>query len=262
MAATVRTHGSGSLQAYLIHGGPGAQGSLHGLAASLELPCAEILQRRASDEPLTVQRHVEDMAQIITEPATLIGHSWGAMLSLSFASLYPTRCKQLILLGCGTFSLASRAEYERIMAERTDPSRKEALKAAIENAQSMEERGRAFAAYGAFSTNLQAFDPIPDPYPEPESNFDLIGHRETWKDVLRLQSEGIEPARFANINCPVTLIHGDHDPHVGRALLADLQPFIPQIKYIELPDCGHEPWLESGARDEFLQLLRGLTTAD
>jgi hypothetical protein len=36
-----------------------------------------------------------------------------------------------------------------------------------------------------------------------------------------------------------------------------LLPFLPQLTYNELPRCGHRPWFERHARDEFFRVLRG-----
>ncbi|QYK52348.1 MAG: alpha/beta hydrolase [Fimbriimonadaceae bacterium] len=245
---------------FLIHGGPGAQGSLHGLSNSLpvKLRPREILQRYSGDLPLTVDQHITDMAAIIQEPANILGHSWGAMLSLSFASQYPSRCQHIILVGCGTYSTKSRAEYERRINERTNPIRKAELKAAVANANSDTERQAAFRAYAEYATSLQAYSPIVDPYPDALTKFDPDGHAETWRDAIRLQSEDIEPSRFASITCPVTLIQGRQDPHPGELIFQDLKPHLPQLEYIEISDCGHEPWLEKYARHNFLKCIEQL----
>jgi len=242
---------------FLIHGGPGAQGSLHGLSNSLPIALRprEILQRYSGDVPLTVNQHIADMVDIIQEPANILGHSWGAMLSLSFASQFPNLCRRIILVGCGTYSTASRAEYERRIALRTDPARKAELKAAVANAHTEKARNQAFRAYGEYATSLQAHLPIPDPFPDSGTEFDPNGHMETWLDAMRLQSERIEPASFTSIACPVTLIQGREDPHPGQMIYDDLKPYIPQLEYVELPECGHEPWLEKFARTEFVQLI-------
>lgn len=245
---------------YLIHGGPGAQGSLHGLAHSLpsQLLPSEILQSYAAEKPLSVQSHVDDMSAIIREPSNILGHSWGAMLTLSFACQHPEKCNQLILAGCGTYSPTSRAEYERRIAERTDITKKNWLKEAIHNAQNPDDRADAFKAYGDYATSIQAHDPIPDPYPDPNPKYDFEGHAQTWTDAMRLQKEGIEPARFSTIKCPVTLIQGKQDPHPGNLIYQDLKPHIPQLNIIELDQCGHEPWLERNARVSFLKLVEEL----
>lgn len=94
---------------FLLHGGPGANGGLEFLAEEFggEAP----LQRRSGGEPLTVARHVADLHALVSEPPLLVGHSWGAMLALSYAAEHPV--ERLLLVGCGTYDPASRAELVR-----------------------------------------------------------------------------------------------------------------------------------------------------
>ena len=101
----------------------------------------------------------------------------------------------------------------------------------------------------------QAADPLPEEEGEPLW-VDARGNVETWEDVLRLQAEGIEPAAFAAVACPVLMLHGDEDPHPGPATFDLLRRFIPQIRYRGFPRCGHRPWAERHAREPFLAALR------
>ena len=78
----------------------------------------EPLQRRSSGSPLTVARHVADLAAVLPSGAALVGWSWGAMLALSFAAAYPGRARSLALVGCGTYDTTSRVAYEHALASR------------------------------------------------------------------------------------------------------------------------------------------------
>lgn len=97
----VRRHASGTDQVVVLHGGPGAQGSMEGLAHELasDFSVFEPWQRRAGTVPLTVSRHVEDLAEVAPPRSAIVGHSWGAMLGLSFATRYPDRVSRLVLVG-------------------------------------------------------------------------------------------------------------------------------------------------------------------
>ena len=79
--------------------------------------------------------------------------------------------------------------------------------------------------------------------------------RKTWQDALRLQREGIEPQAFRAVRAPAIMLHGDSDPHPGRATYEVLRRWMPRVDYVELPKCGHTPWLERAARAEFLHRL-------
>jgi pimeloyl-ACP methyl ester carboxylesterase len=109
----VRRHGTAGPLAAVLHGGPGAPGSAGSLARALAegFRVLEPLQRRRDDRPLTVARHVADLERVLPEPTALVGWSWGAMLALSFAARHPSRATSLVLVGCGTYDLQSRAVY-------------------------------------------------------------------------------------------------------------------------------------------------------
>jgi pimeloyl-ACP methyl ester carboxylesterase len=85
---------------------------------------------------------------------------------------------------------------------------------------------------------------------------DARAHHETWRDMLRLQEEGVYPAAFAAIEAPVLMLHGAVDPHPGRLIRESLAPHLPQLEYHEWARCGHYPWLEQTVRDDFFAVLR------
>ena len=64
------------------------------------------------------------------------------------------------------------------------------------------------------------------------------GFRETWDDALSLQARGVQPAEFTRIQAPVTMIHGDEDPHPGRMIYDSLAPFLRNVQYREVSRCG------------------------
>jgi pimeloyl-ACP methyl ester carboxylesterase len=74
--------------------------------------------------------------------------------------------------------------------------------------------------------------------------------------MLRLQAEGVYPRSFAAIESPVLMLHGADDPHPGAMIRDSLTPYLPQLEYRELERCGHYPWLERAAHDEFFATLR------
>ena len=102
---TVVRHGTAPWRVLALHGGPAAVGDVapH--------------QRGSSDRPLSVAIHVQDLHEIIEAecdaPPVLVGHSWGAMLALAYAAEHPEATAGLALIGCGTFTEASRQLFRR-----------------------------------------------------------------------------------------------------------------------------------------------------
>ena len=85
--------------------------------------------------------------------------------------------------------------------------------------------------------------------------YDALGHEQTWRDIMRLQDEGIYPAAFETIHQPVLMLHGREDPHPGTMIRDSLKPYLPQLEYHEWGNCGHYPWLEKAAREDFYNVL-------
>ncbi|MBS1195394.1 MAG: hypothetical protein H6R33_114 [Actinobacteria bacterium] len=243
----------------VLHGGPGAPGSAASLARDLAggSTVLEPLQRRSGGPALTVAGHVADLAAVLPKGASLVGHSWGAMLALSFAAAHPERARALTLVGCGTYDRETREAFQRAVGEKLGEEgrrRLDELGGRIEAASSGAESDHLLGLLRDLMQQAMAHEPLPG-FEDPVE-MDGRGHRETWADVLRLQAEGVEPSAFAAITCPVLMLHGDDDPHPGRATHGLLRRFIPQLQYRGFPLCGHRPWAERHAREPFLAALR------
>ena len=57
------------------------------------------------------------------------------------------------------------------------------------------------------------------------------------------------------ITCPVVAIHGDYDPHPAEGIEKPLAAYLGNFRFILLKNCGHKPWGERQARDEFYRVL-------
>lgn len=258
----VRRYGSPGPTLVVLHGGPGAPGSAASLARAFaqDFQVLEPLQRRSGAVPLTVSRHVEDLRAVAPRPATLIGTSWGAMLGLSFAARYPRDVSALVLVGCGTFDEHSRSLYRRSLDQLLGEAGRRRI-AALQSRLTIEsnaaERDALLGELGAVYMGAESYELL-DGTSESADGLpaDEPGHRETWEDALRLQREGIEPEAFRAVAARVLMIHGAVDPHPGEATRDLLRRFIPQLEYLEIDRCGHEPWRERHARDRFVESVR------
>ena len=237
----VRSYGSLGPLVIVIHGGPGAPGTMAPVARELapSFRVLEPFQRASGGAPLTVARHVSDLFEVVSAQAgrpALVGSSWGAMLALAYSAAYPDAAAALVLVGCGTFDDASRAAFQATVAERL---------AAKQQRFTLRDE----SLVPAYSYDVGAARPDVE-------NYDPRGYAETWTDMLRLQQTGVYPAAFAAIQAPVLMLHGAADPHPGAMIRDRLKRYIPHLEYRELDKCGHYPWLERQARDEFFAFLR------
>ncbi len=254
----VRTYGSGGPTVIVIHGGPGAPGSMAPVARELsrDFTVLEPLQRGSGGEPLTVARHVADLHEVIesrcggARPA-LVGHSWGANLALAYAAEHPGSASAIVLVCSGTWDQATRARMQEIMEERTTDE----LRTRLERVSSeISDPDEALRLRAQLKLSLYAYELLD--IKDETISIDARSNKETWDDLVRLQYAGVYPAAFAAIQSPVLMIHGSHDPHPGAMIRDSLLPHIRHLEYLELDRCGHEPWRERHAREEFFAVLR------
>jgi pimeloyl-ACP methyl ester carboxylesterase len=253
-----RNYGEHGPLAFVLHGGPGAPGYMAPVARGIAsfARAIEPFQRRSGDEPLTVRTHILDLHHLMSTEAdaaasVIIGHSWGAMLALAYAAEYPATVSRLALIGCGTFDPASRERLQEIRTERMTSAVLERQARLLKRFPKPDDRLRAM---GSLNQRIDSVRLVP--HRDETAAFDARGHEETWGDMLRLQAENLYPAAFASIRAPVLMIHGEDDPHPGPMIRDCLAPHLPNLEYRELARCGHYPWLELDAADEFQALLR------
>jgi pimeloyl-ACP methyl ester carboxylesterase len=213
----------------------------------------EPFQRPSGPDHQTVALHVADMAELLEtlgwDRTHLVGSSWGAMLALAFAAEVPARVESLVLVGCGTFDPVARARFRELRHARTTPP----LQRRLDRANGLGDPAERLAAQARVMHLVYSHD-ADDDQTEP-GRVDPRANRETWDDMLRLQAEGVYPAAFQRIRAPVLMLHGSEDPHPGRMIFDSLRPYVADLTYHEWVECGHYPWLERAASEDFYDRL-------
>ena len=256
----VIAHGESGAWVIVLHGGPAAAGEAGPIARRLSssFRVLEPWQRGSGAEPLTVARHVADIHELIAgrcsgrRPAN-VGESWGAMLALAYAAEHAGETGPIVLIGCGTFDPAARAEMNRRFDARTGPALREELNRLETAFPQVSER---VMRLNELTRHIYLYDPLPVEPRDPDvPAFDMRAHQESWDDMMRLQASGHYPGAFARISAPVLMIHGAHDPHPGGMIRDNLKVYLPHLEYREWARCGHSPWLERFVRDEFFEAM-------
>ncbi len=258
-----REYGSSGPYVFVLHGGPGAPGYMAPVCVRLgrNFRVVEPYQRSSGDVELTVNRHVDDFADVINsyckEKVAIVGHSWGAALALAFAAKYPDLVNRLVIIGCSTLDKNSRAVMEKIRKERID----EKIAREFEEIEAQYDDADArLGAFGAMYQRIDSYD-LKRP-PEKKFRCDAAGHTQSWADLMRLEDEGVYPRQFAKINSPVLMMHGDFDSHPGDMIAENLSHYLPQLEYVEFEKCGHYPWLEKAAATKFYKALQIWLTSE
>ena len=83
-------------------------------------------------------------------------------------------------------------------------------------------------------------------------------HNAIWSEAAKLRTDGKLLEAFKRIQCKICLIQGVYDPHPVKGVTMPLQENnVPCETYI-LEKCGHSPFMEKYAKDEFYNILKGI----
>ena len=249
---------AGAPRLLVLHGGPGAHHDyllpqMLALAERHELIFYDQRgggQSKTEDRsPITWETHVSDLAlvarELAGEPLSIVGYSWGGLLTLLYsvasfeqkeAGPRPTR---LVLIDPAPATRPLRARFEANFAERQGSAsvqqlREELAQSGLRERDPHAYRQRAFelSVAGYFADPRRARDLTP---------FRVIGRvqQQVWEslgDFDLLQ-------RVEQVDCPVLILHGRHDPIPLEASEA-LSRALPDARLVVLEHSGHVPYVE------------------
>jgi len=252
-----RRYGDAPYDVAVIHGGPGAPGEMAPVACELASHWGILEPLQTAD---TLEEQVAELVDVLSTygdlPVILVGYSWGAWLSLIVTARNPSMVKKLILVSSGPFE----DEYARVIMatrlSRLGGAEKQEVLSLIEafNDFDGENANNKMARFGYLISRADSYDPIP--YDDALLETQLKVFRNVWKDAEALRSSGRLLRLAGQIQCPVTAIHGDYDPHPAEGVEKPLSNMLKDFHLILIKNCGHTPWIERQARDEFYQILK------
>jgi pimeloyl-ACP methyl ester carboxylesterase len=252
----LRSYGKAPYRIAVLHGGPGAPGEMAPVAR-------ELARERGVLEPLQTADSLEGQVQELREvlethaklPVTLIGWSWGAWLGYILTARYPALVRKLILVGCPPFEdrYVARIQSTRMGRLTKDQTRElEDITIALEDP-STKDSNALLDRFGAIMTAADSFSPLPGKEEEIPVQFDV--HQRVWSAAAAMRASGELLKLGKQIRCPVVAIHGDYDPHPAEGVQEPLQSILKDFRFILLPKCGHAPWREKEAREDFFEIL-------
>ncbi|MCK4265227.1 alpha/beta hydrolase [Candidatus Babeliales bacterium] len=253
----LRKYGKSPYNVVVLHGGPGASGEMAPVAKELS-KMHGILE--PLPKKLTIDGQLEELKNILqieaSLPITLIGYSWGAWLAFIFTSQNPSFVKKLILLSSGPFeesyvsSLANTRS--RRLTEEDKLKRNDLLK--IINSSASMDKSKIFLDLVKYFKKTDSYNPLKDTNEEIEFNYDV--YESIWKEASELRKSGKLLDFGKKIHCPVVAIHGDYDPHPVEGVEKPLSVTLKKFHLILLRNCGHTPWIEKEAKEEFYKVLK------
>ena len=252
-----RLYGAPPYTVAVIHGGPGAPGTMAPVARELapSWGVVEPLQTAKSLEGQVLELH-DALLKHADPPVVLIGSSWGAMLSFIVTARFPEIVRKLILIGSGVFEAkyATGIDAERFARLDADERRQVDQLIAQLNDPLVTDKSPAFAGLGHLFTKTDAYDPMTLDTEAIDVQFDV--YQPVWSEAAAYRASGEFLALGSRIQCPVVAIHGDYDPHPIEGIREPLSRVLSDFRFVLLKECGHLPWIERRARDPFFRILK------
>jgi pimeloyl-ACP methyl ester carboxylesterase len=253
----LRKYGHEPFSVAVIHGGPGAPGEMAPVARELS-SAAGVL------EPLqtatTLEGQVRELKAVLEKhaalPVTLIGFSWGALLSFIFTARYPSFVRKLILIGSAPYEQKYVSNITQTRLSRLSEAEREQALSLMRtlNDPSLADKNTPLARLGELLSRADSYDPLPHDDEILECRYDVF--QGVWEQASELRSSGKLLNLGKKIKCPVVAVHGDYDPHPSAGVVESLSRVLKDFRFILLEKCGHRPWLERSARDRFYNILK------
>lgn len=252
----VELHGKAPYKTVLIHGGPGAIGSLKNCSEELsrltERGIVEALQSQYSIAELIEELYLQ-IIEYCQEKPTLIGHSWGAWLAVLFAEKYPKLCKNIILVGCPPLADKYVKEISLRRLRNLSGEESKIFQRMIDNV-ATDEDIKKIPSILEKSDNYYL-----------ESSEKLIVdkadnemYNRIWNEATKLRTNGALLTAFKNIQSKLFLIQGVCDPHPIEGVIKPLEENGISCKTYILEKCGHNPFMEKYAKEKFYDILQAI----
>lgn len=254
----LRKSGSGKTHIILAPGGPCLPGYLGGLSEILskQNTVLEIdfrdSSRSSSGPPYSMEGFFEDINQALlqcTGPKILLGHSAGALVSLTFATRYSTELDGLILLNPGPITAKGQEAFIHTVEERNrkvNPSYDEQVKDKQEQLYKapLEQKPQAFldlmsVYWPAYFTELKTPEQLKFQPVKPEALDPIVDQFNTWTAGSHFTQN------LQKVSCPVLMTHSEFDPLPFPDGKEILQKGLSDFSFEEIKGAGHFPWIEN-----------------
>ena len=253
----IRRYGKAPFHVLFLHGGPGAAGSVAGA-------CQELGRYTGVLEPWQSKKSVSALAEELEEqirdfaqtPLTLIGHSWGAWLSLLYAAQHPQHIQSLIWIGCPPLEESYAGLINQRRLANLSEEEGAAFCLALDTLQdpAAPDHKSALHTLDLLAQKADNVCPLEEELEIPPADEQIFAA--VWPQATTLRKRGTLLKAAQMLSCPITLIHGEQDPHPPQGVSAPLTRLGITFNEIILPRCGHTPWIEKHARKTFFDALR------
>jgi proline iminopeptidase len=208
-------------------------------------------------EDVTLASDLDDLDKVRQhfglKAATLLGHSWGAVLALEYAVRHPTRASHLILMNPAPVSASDVAVLRKAYREAlgTDMDRQKEIMASAAY-----QAGDPEAVAARYRIHFKLALKRPEDYERlmarmragfiRQGKEGIVKARavedQLYRDTWKLPAYDLLP-KLRGLSIPTLVIVGDHD-FIPVEVAEHIAGAIPNAKLVKIKDCGHFTYLE------------------
>ncbi|MFX0115065.1 MAG: alpha/beta fold hydrolase [Candidatus Hodarchaeota archaeon] len=256
----LRKYGKPPFNVAVIHGGPGAPGSVAPIARELSSNWGVLEPFQTAT---SLEGQIQELRAVLKKngdlPLALIGHSWGALLSFIVSARYSALIRKLILVGSGVYEAKYAKEIMNTRLSRLNEDERDEVLSLMEmlHGSSKHDKNTLMAQLGKLLSKADTYSPITLDSESLECQFNqsVWKANSVWEEFEELRTTGKLMELAEQIECPVVAIHGDYDSHPLEGIRQPLSPILKDFRIHLLRNCGHYPWIEKEARKEFFEIL-------
>ena len=212
-----------------------------------------------SDKPAGVASYgaellADDVAGLIRalgrETAIVVGHDWGGLVAWMFAQRHPRMLSRLAILNIPHPSRMIRGLLRPVQLRRSWYVLFFQLPAGIpERAIARNDWARLRETFAADGLTKEEADVYVDAIRVPGA---VTAGMSYYRSALRRLVTGRTP-RPQRIECPVLVIWGDQDRHLGKEMAEPPARFVPNARVEHIPEASH--WVQNAAPEKVNALL-------
>lgn len=254
-------YGEKDIKLVLVHGGPGARGSMKDLALMLsdEFGVLELNQTKYSIDELIedMKHHIDNHCK---QEIVLLGHSWGAWLVCLYTAKYPENIKKLVFVGSGCFNEDYVREFNATRMSRLSPEEKSYFDTLMKelNSDDLSTKNAIMKKFGALMGKLDTYEYIENENASVGQG-DFMIYNSIWPEASSLRRTGQLLDITKHLSVPLHVIQGEYDSHNIKGILEPFNQMDIDYDYNLLTKCGHYPWREKHAKDAFIEIIKSIT---
>ena len=216
-----------------LHGGPGFRDYLRPYFSSLENKFRCVFFDQVRGDTITIDDQLAQLDQILCVEAgriVLVGHSWGGVLAIAYASRWPGKLAGLVLISTGLnysqWTAEFRAELKALNLEDASPEE-------IFLTPAEQDLGRPLLDSTWASFSSETFESLSSSFLQ---SYDLV-------------------TPFSKLKMPILNIFGSKDVRFPTRVTGTFRTYNDQVVDFEIPSAGHFPFVLQANRDKIVEMI-------